>query len=110
MAGVFKLPPAIVVNNSFPARSPKEFLQQLWAHPARYSYASPGVGTVHHRGVEMRKGETRSFVVHIPYRGGAQIVPDVIGGQVPIGVVSVSPCASWPPSPRPGPANCACWR
>ncbi len=90
VAGVFKLPLAIVVNNSFPARTPKEFVQELRAHPAKYSYATSGVGTVHHLGFEMLKGQTRSFVVHIPYRGAAQIVPDVISGQVPIGVVSVS--------------------
>jgi tripartite-type tricarboxylate transporter receptor subunit TctC len=38
----------------------------------------------------MLKGQTRSFVVHIPYRGAAQIVPDVMSGQVPIGVVSAA--------------------
>jgi tripartite-type tricarboxylate transporter receptor subunit TctC len=90
VAGVFKLPLAIVVNNSFPARTPQEFVQELRAHPARYSYATSGIGTVHHLGFEMLKGRTRSFVVHIPYRGAAQIVPDVISGQVPIAVVSVS--------------------
>jgi tripartite-type tricarboxylate transporter receptor subunit TctC len=90
VAGVFKLPLAIVVSNSFPARTPQEFVQELRAHPARYSYATSGVGTVQHLGFEMLKGKTRSFVVHIPYRGAAQIVPDVISGNVPIGVVSVS--------------------
>ena len=38
----------------------------------------------------MFKGEIGAFVVHVPYRGAAQIVPDVISGQVPIGVVSVT--------------------
>jgi tripartite-type tricarboxylate transporter receptor subunit TctC len=90
VAGLFKLPLAIVVNNSFPARTPQEFVQELRAHPARYSYATSGIGTVHHLGFEMLKGKTRSFVVHIPYRGAAQIMPDVISGQVPIGVVSVT--------------------
>ena len=43
-----------------------------------------------HLGFEMLKGQTGAFVVHIPYRGAAQIVPDVVGGQVPIGVVSAT--------------------
>jgi tripartite-type tricarboxylate transporter receptor subunit TctC len=90
VAGVFKLPLAIVVGNGFPARTPQEFVRELRAHPAKYSYATSGVGTVHHLAFEMLKGQTRSFVVHIPYRGAAQIIPDVISGQVPIGVVSVS--------------------
>jgi len=38
----------------------------------------------------MLKGQTGAFVVHIPYRGAAQIVPDIIGGQVPLGVVSAT--------------------
>lgn len=48
------------------------------------------MGTVHHLGFEMMKAQTGTFIVHIPYRGAAQILPDVIGGQVPIGVVSAA--------------------
>ena len=48
------------------------------------------MGTVHHLGFEMLKARTGSFVVHVPYRGASQIVPDVISGQVPIGVVSAA--------------------
>jgi hypothetical protein len=62
----------------------------LKANPGRYSFATSGVGTVQHLGFEMLKQATGSFVVHIPYRGAAQIVPDVISGQVPIGVVSAT--------------------
>ena len=90
VAGVVMLPLAIIVANDFPARTPRELVALLKANPARYSYATSGVGTVHHLGFEMLKRRTGTFVVHIPYRGAAQIVPDVIGGAVPIGVVSVS--------------------
>lgn len=90
VAAVFMMPLAIIVGNDFPARTPQEFVDLLKAHPAQYSFASSGVGTVQHLGFEMLKRRTGTFVVHIPYRGAAQIVPDVIGGAVPIGVVSVS--------------------
>jgi tripartite-type tricarboxylate transporter receptor subunit TctC len=90
VASVFTLPLVIVVNNDVPAKTPAEFVKLLKDHPGRYSYATSGVGTVHHLGFEMLKGKTRSFVVHIPYRGAAQIVPDVMSGQVPIGVVSAT--------------------
>lgn len=90
VASVFTLPLIIVTHNDFPARTPAEFVKALQASPGRYSFATSGVGTVHHLGFEMLKGQTRSFVVHIPYRGAAQIVPDVISGQVPIGVVSAA--------------------
>ena len=90
VAAVFMMPLAIIVGNDFPAHTPQEFVDLLKANPAQYSFASSGVGTVQHLGFEMLKRRTGTFVVHIPYRGAAQIVPDVIGGAVPIGVVSVS--------------------
>ena len=90
VAGVFTMPLMIVANNGFPAKTPKEFIAELKVKPGKYSYASSGVGTVQHLGFEMLKAQTGTFVVHIPYRGAAQIVPDVIGGQVPLGVVSAA--------------------
>lgn len=90
VASVFTLPLVIVVNNEVPAKTPAEFVKLLKDNPGRYSYATSGVGTVHHLGFEMLKGKARSFVVHIPYRGASQIVPDVMSGQVPIGVVSAT--------------------
>jgi tripartite-type tricarboxylate transporter receptor subunit TctC len=90
VAGVFTLPLVIVVNNDVPAKTPAEFVRLLRDQPGRFSYATSGVGTVHHLGFEMLKAKARSFVVHIPYRGASQIVPDVMSGQVPIGVVSAT--------------------
>jgi tripartite-type tricarboxylate transporter receptor subunit TctC len=90
VAHLFNVPLMIVANNDVPARTPAELIALLKAHPGKFSYATSGVGTVHHLGFEMMKARTRTFVVHVPYRGAAQIVPDVISGQVPLGVVSVT--------------------
>lgn len=90
VAGLFLAPLMIVANNNVPARSPRELVQLLKANPGKYSYATSGVGTVHHLGFEMMKAQTGTFVLHIPYRGAAQIMPDVISGQVPLGVVSAA--------------------
>jgi tripartite-type tricarboxylate transporter receptor subunit TctC len=90
VAGLFVSPLVIVANNDVPIRNPKELMAELKKRPGHYSYASSGIGTVQHLGFEMFKGEAGAFVVHIPYRGAAQIVPDVIGGQVPLGVVSAT--------------------
>lgn len=90
IAGLFNLPLMIVARPDFPASDPKSFVQELKARPGRYAYATPGVGTVHHLGFEMLKGQTSTYVLHIPYRGASQIVPDIIGGQVPLGVVSAA--------------------
>lgn len=94
VAGAFISPLMIVTGNDFPARTPTELVTLLKAHPGQYSYATSGVGTVQHLGFEMLKQSTGAFVVHVPYRGAAQIVPDVIGGQVPIGVVSATAAMS----------------
>lgn len=90
VAGLFIAPLMIVAHNDFPAKTPGELIAELKRRPGQYSYATSGIGTVQHLGFEMLKERTGTFVVHIPYRGAAQIVPDVIGGQVPLGVVSAS--------------------
>jgi len=90
VAGLFTLPLVIVVNDAFPARTPAEFIAQLKAAPGKHSYATSGVGQVQHLGFELLKARTGAEVVHVPYRGAAQILPDVISGQVPIGVVSAT--------------------
>jgi tripartite-type tricarboxylate transporter receptor subunit TctC len=90
VAGTFILPLMIVANNDVTAKTPKEFVALLKASPGRYSYATSGVGTVHHLGFELLKAQTGSFVTHIPYRGAAPIVPDVISGRVAFGVVSAA--------------------
>ncbi len=90
VAGLFYSPLMIVAGNNVPAKNAKELVALLKASPGKYSYASSGVGTVQHLGFEMLKGQTGTFVVHVPYRGASQIVPDVIGGQIPLGVVSAT--------------------
>ncbi|MGV3494220.1 MAG: tripartite tricarboxylate transporter substrate-binding protein [Ramlibacter sp.] len=90
VAGAFIAPLMIVANNAVPAAQPAQLIELLKKNPGKYSYATSGVGTVHHLGVEMMKARTGTFIVHVPYRGAAQIVPDVISGQVPLGVVSAA--------------------
>lgn len=90
VAGTFIAPLMVVVNNELPATTPRELIALLKNNPGKYSYATSGVGTVHHLGFELMKARTGAFIVHIPYRGAAQILPDVISGQVPIGVVSAA--------------------
>lgn len=88
VASLSTMPLVIIANNDFPARTPAEFIAALKAAPGKYSFATSGVSTVHYLAFEMLKAQTGSEVVHIPYRGASQIAPDVISGQVPIGVVS----------------------
>lgn len=90
VAGTFQAPLMIVANESVQASTPLEFIALLKANPGRYSYATPGIGTVQHLGMEIVKARAGVYVVHIPYRGASQVIPDVISGQVPFAVVSAA--------------------
>ena len=59
-----------------------EWVAAAKAAPGRMNYASPGVGTPHHLSMELLKNTTGVFVTHIPYRGTAPAVTDLLGGQI----------------------------
>ena len=73
---------ALVVGNGVPASNVKEFVALLKAKPGKLSYSSPGVGTPQHLTGELFKVATGTFMLHVPYRGSAGAVTDVIGGAV----------------------------
>ena len=83
VGGISRFPLALVVNPAFEAKTVKEFLAYARANPGKLSYASPGNGSPHHLAMEMFKNRTKTFLTHIPYRGAAPALQDVMGGQVP---------------------------
>ena len=83
IGAIGKFPLALVVHPDFPARNFKEFLAYAKANPGKVNYASPGNGSPHHLAMEMFKARTGTFSTHIPYRGAAPAMADVMGGQVP---------------------------
>ena len=72
-----------MVHPDFPAKDFKAFLAYVKANPGKVNYASPGNGSPHHLAMEMFKNRTGTFITHIPYRGAAPAMADVMGGQVP---------------------------
>ena len=84
IGGIGKFPLALVVHPDFPAKTFKEFMAYLRANPGKVNYASPGNGSPHHLAMEMFKNRTQTFLVHIPYRGAAPAMQDVMAGQVPV--------------------------
>lgn len=78
-----RFPVALVVHPDFPAKNVAEFVRYVKANPDKVSYASPGNGSPHHLAMEMFKVRTGTFITHIPYRGAAPAMADVMGGQVP---------------------------
>jgi tripartite-type tricarboxylate transporter receptor subunit TctC len=70
--------------------SAKQLIDAVKKAPGRYSYASPGIGSPHHLAMELLKDRTQTFIVHVPYRGTAMAVQDVMGGQVPMMVLDTA--------------------
>lgn len=89
--GLGQLAYCVVVHPSFPARSMEELIQVLKAAPGKYSYASPGVGNIAHLAAERFKQTAGVDMVHVPYKGGAPAISDLIGGQIPICFISLPP-------------------
>jgi tripartite-type tricarboxylate transporter receptor subunit TctC len=85
-----RFPLILAVNPNAGFSSAKQLLDELKKNPGKYSYASPGVGSPHHLAMELLKDRTKTFVVHVPYRGTAFAVQDVIGGQVPMMVLDTA--------------------
>jgi len=83
VGGISRFPLALVVHPALEAKTVKEFLAYARANPGKLNYASPGNGSPHHLAMEMFKNRTKTFLTHIPYRGAAPALQDVMGGQVP---------------------------
>ena len=78
------IPNVVVVNASIPANNIKELVALTKANPNKYDYASVGPGSAHHLIGEMFKIKTGANLTHIPYRGSAPAVVDLLGGQVSV--------------------------
>src|SRR3712207_1536375 len=77
-------PYLLVVNPNLPAKSLKELVELLKAQPGKLNYASAGVGSTTHLAMEMLKGASNTYALHIPYNGNGPAGTAVIAGQVEI--------------------------
>ena len=75
-------PSIMLVPNTSPAKTVKEWIDYAKQNPGKLNYASSGNGTVVHLGTEYFKAQTGTFLVHIPYRGTALSIPDLVSGKV----------------------------
>ncbi len=76
------VPNLLVVHPSVPARNVGELIAYAKANPGKLTYASSGVGTSSHLTAEMLKSAAGISILHIPYRGGAPAMQDLMGGQI----------------------------
>jgi len=72
----------LVTRGDLPVNNIQEFLRYLRANPGKLSYASPGNGSSPHIAGEMMKSQANVFAVHIPYRGSAAVVQDMLAGRI----------------------------
>ncbi len=77
-------PSFLVIHPSVPAKSVKELIALARAQPGQLTGASSGVGTTIHLKLEMFKAAAKIDILHVPYKGGAPAITDLIGGQVKV--------------------------
>ncbi len=82
VAGVARIPLVLVVNNDLPIRTVSDFIAYAKANPGKLSIASSGVGTSLHLSGELFKTKAGIDFVHVPYRGSAPGLTDVMSGQI----------------------------
>ena len=82
VAGVARIPLVLVINNELPARSVADFIAYAKANPGKLSIASSGIGTSLHLSGELFKARAGVQFIHVPYRGSAPGLTDVMSGQI----------------------------
>lgn len=84
VAGIARVPNVMIVPNDFPAKTVTEFITYAKANPGKVNMASSGNGTSIHLSGELFKAMTGVEMQHVPYRGSAPAVTDMIGGRVQV--------------------------
>jgi len=88
---VSRAPFVLAVHPALPAKSVTELIQLAKANPKKYSYASSGIGAMSHLAMELFRNMAGVNVVHVPYRGSAPAVFDLIAGQVQLAMNNIVP-------------------
>ena len=79
----------LVANPKTGIKSMQDLVAQAKAKPGFITYGSPGIGTPHHMAMELFKSKTQLFMLHVPYKGTAGYVTDLLGGELMVGFLPV---------------------
>src|SRR5437867_10091955 len=90
VAGFMRVPMVLEVNPSVPARTAPEFIAYAKANPGKINMASAGIGSTPHVAGELFKMMAGLNMLHVPYRGGAPAITDLIGGQVQVMIDAIT--------------------
>ncbi|KAG1082889.1 hypothetical protein G6F40_014958 [Rhizopus arrhizus] len=77
-------PNVLVANMEFPGKTFADFIRLARENPGKYTHASSGSGSSGHLAMEMLKQDAKIDLVHVPYKGGAAAITDMIGGRVSV--------------------------
>ena len=95
VVGIIRFPNVVVVNPSLPIRSIPELIAYAKANPGKLNMASSGNGSTIHMSGELFKMLTGIDMVHVPYRGGAPAMTDLLAGQVHVMFDNIPTCAEY---------------
>ena len=87
---IARVPLLLVAHPGFPAGDIKGFVEQARQRPGVLNYGSPGAGSPHHLAMELLKRATGTNLIHVPYKGAAPAVQDLIGGQIPLMILDTA--------------------
>jgi tripartite-type tricarboxylate transporter receptor subunit TctC len=86
---VVRVPEVLAVHPSLPVNSLAELINHAKANPGKVNFGSAGSGSITHLAGELLKAEAKVDLVHVPYKGAAPAVNDLLGGQVQMGIFDV---------------------
>jgi tripartite-type tricarboxylate transporter receptor subunit TctC len=86
---VVRVPEVLAVHPSLPVNNLAELIRHAKANPGKVNFGSAGSGSITHLAGELLKAEARIDLVHVPYKGAAPAVNDLLGGQVQMGIFDV---------------------
>ncbi len=96
---VATVPNVLVVNPALPVKDVKELIAHLRANPGKINFGSPGYGSTGHMSVELFMSMTGTKMTHVPYKGDAGVLADVMGGQI---ALSLSNMPAYTPQIKAG--------
>ena len=83
---VASVPNLVIVNPTLPVKTQAELIAYLKANPGKVSYGSAGIGSIEHLSGELFRSMTGTEMTHIPYKGGAPMMTDLLGGQIQMAI------------------------
>lgn len=90
IAKLIDVPLVLVAHPQAGFRSLRDMIEQSRARAGGFSYGSTGVNSSQHLAIELLKNATQANLVHVPYRGSAPVITDVLGGQIPLASVDLT--------------------